>query len=57
MSAHHSLRIAVIGLALCAPVAVKGQQCAPLDNPAFEFQVDVPAHAFGSLAGRRKHHE
>jgi hypothetical protein len=35
----------IIGLALCAPVAVKGQQCAPLAHPAFEFQVDVPASA------------
>ena len=45
MYAHQALRIAIIGLALCAPVAVKGQQCAPLAHPAFEFQVDVPASA------------
>lgn len=45
MYTHRTRRIVVIGLTLCTPVVVKGQQCAPLAHPAFEFQVDVPASA------------
>ena len=45
MYTHKREAIVIVGLALCAPVVVKGQQCAPLAHPAFEFQVDVPASA------------
>ena len=45
MFRHLARPVAIIGLAIFAPVAVKGQQCAPPASPAFEFQVDVPATA------------
>ena len=45
MNEHAVHCIVTIGLALCAPVVARGQQCAPLAHPAFEFQVDLPAKA------------
>ncbi len=33
------------GLLLCTAVPARGQQCIPPANPAFEFQVDMPASA------------
>jgi hypothetical protein len=45
MGEHVVRGIVIIGLALCAPLVLRGQQCAPLAHPAFEFQVDVPAKA------------
>jgi hypothetical protein len=51
MSLLHNVRcrvvrpLVIISLILCAPSVARGQQCAPLALPAFEFQVDVPAKA------------
>ena len=42
MYRHRARPVVIIGLILCAPAAVKGQQCAPPASPAFEFQVDAP---------------
>lgn len=44
MPRHFSL-LTASGVLLCAAVPVRGQQCIPPANPAFEFQVDMPASA------------